>query len=136
MKKIVLNGRSIVRGVAEGEALVTKDPITFAELDPKTGVLATSGELRDKSLTGKILVFPTGGFCTGGTYVLYESSRCGTAPLGLIIVKVDPISALGAILAKIPAIDRTDRNPFEVIETGDHVRMDADKGIIEVTKRS
>jgi predicted aconitase with swiveling domain len=123
--------------VAEGEALVTNDTIMFSEVDAATGVLPVTGhELMDECLAGKILVFPSGGPCTGSSYVLYELSKRGVAPSGLVNVNVEPISTVGAILAKIPMIDRTDRNPLEFIESGDHVVMDGDSGTIEVTKRS
>ena len=33
------------------------------------------------------------------------------------------------------AVTGLDRNPLEVIETGDWVRVDADNGTVEVTKK-
>jgi hypothetical protein len=36
---------------------------------------------------------------------------------------------------KVPAITDFDRDPTEVIETGDYVRVDGDNGIVEVRKR-
>ena len=136
MEKIILKGNTIVGGKAEGNALVTRDTIMFSEVDAETGVLPVSGhELMDQSLAGRILVFPSGGPCTGSSYVLYELAKKGLAPAGLINIKVEPISTMGAILAKIPMMDRTDKNPLEVIKTGDYIRMDADLGVIEVHRR-
>jgi predicted aconitase with swiveling domain len=42
--------------------------------------------------------------------------------------------ALGAVVMRIPAITDFDRNPLEVIETGDWVVVDADRGVVEVRK--
>jgi predicted aconitase with swiveling domain len=42
--------------------------------------------------------------------------------------------ARGAVVTHAPAVTDFDRDPLEVIETGDWVRVDADQGIIEVTK--
>jgi hypothetical protein len=43
--------------------------------------------------------------------------------------------AAGAALGNIPLVDRLDQNPLEVIRTGDWVRIDADKGIVAVTRK-
>jgi predicted aconitase with swiveling domain len=40
-----------------------------------------------------------------------------------------------AIVLDIPLVDRLDKNPCEVIETGDYVRVDGAKGVVEVTKK-
>jgi predicted aconitase with swiveling domain len=44
--------------------------------------------------------------------------------------------ALGAVVTRVPAMTDFDRDPLEVIETGDWVKVDADKGVVEVTKRA
>ena len=46
-----------------------------------------------------------------------------------------PVWAALAIVLKIPLVDRLDKNPCEVIETGDYVKVDGAKGIVEVTKK-
>jgi predicted aconitase with swiveling domain len=43
--------------------------------------------------------------------------------------------ALGAVVTRAPAVTDFDRDPLEVIETGDWVKVDADNGIVEVTKK-
>ena len=42
--------------------------------------------------------------------------------------------ALGAVVMRIPAITDFDRDPLDIIETGDWVRVDADRGVVEVRK--
>jgi hypothetical protein len=37
--------------------------------------------------------------------------------------------------SRAPAITALDQDPLSVIETGDWVRVDADRGVVEVTKR-
>ena len=58
-KKIVLRGRKIVGGFAEGEGIVTKDTISgFDGIKPITGVIVEGRhELRGQSFKGKVLVF-------------------------------------------------------------------------------
>lgn len=43
--------------------------------------------------------------------------------------------ALGAVVMRAPAVTDLDQDPLNVIETGDWVTVDADKGIVEVTKK-
>ena len=56
----VLKGRKVVGGVAEGEALVTRQTISgWGGINPMLGtVTETRHELRGQSFKDKILVFP------------------------------------------------------------------------------
>jgi hypothetical protein len=45
-----------------------------------------------------------------------------------------PVWVTMAIIIDIPLVDRLNKNPCEVIETGDWVRVDAQRGTVEVTK--
>jgi len=65
---------------------------------------------------------------------IYDAKR-KTAPLAMINVEAEPIIAVGAAMGNIPLVDRLDKNPLEVIATGDHVRIDGDQGIVEITKK-
>jgi predicted aconitase with swiveling domain len=58
-----------------------------------------------------------------------------TAPKALIFNNVASKAALSAVLLHAPAITSLDKNPLEVISTGDWVKVDADNGIVEVTKK-
>ena len=59
-KTIVLHGRKVVGGVAEGEALVTRDTISgWGGIHALSGtVIETRHELRGVSYKDKILVLP------------------------------------------------------------------------------
>ena len=138
--KIIMKGRKINGGLAEGKALVTKLPFGFTHgVDPVTGEITdVRHDLRGENLRGKVLVFPYGkSSSSGGLYIL-EAARCGNAPAALINVETEPVIGAGFIMAdliynkKIPVIDRLDQNPTEVIKTGDYVKVDGDKGTVEV----
>jgi predicted aconitase with swiveling domain len=135
--KIVLRGRKVIGGWAEGEAVVTKEPVSFlGGVNPDKGVVVERGhELEGQSITGKIFVFPRGKGSTAGPYIIYAMAKRKTAPVAMINVEAEPIIAVGAAMGNIPLVDRLDKNPLEVIATGDHVRMDGDQGIVEITKR-
>ncbi|MHA1577483.1 MAG: DUF126 domain-containing protein [Candidatus Thorarchaeota archaeon] len=124
-------GRKIFGGVTEGEVLATSEDISFyGGCDPETGVIVEKGhELEGQSVSGKILVFPTGKGSTVGSYVLYALSKAGKAPLAIINQSTDPVVAVGCIISEIPAVDQID---IEELKTGEKVRVDADKGVITV----
>ena len=42
---------------------------------------------------------------------------------------------VGAVVTRAPAVTDLDQDPLKIIETGDWVKVDADNGIVEVTKR-
>ena len=140
MRKIVLRGHKGIEGKAEGEALVTKNPINlFADVDPVTGKViskATLPDLYGKSIAGKVLVFPTGKGGTWSVWWLAELAERGVGPKAMINVRSHPIFVHAAIVSKVPLVDRLDKNPLEIIETGDYVRVDAKQGIIEVEKKN
>jgi predicted aconitase with swiveling domain len=135
--KIVLRGRKVIGGLAEGEAVVTKEPVSFlGGVNPDKGVVVERGhELEGQSITGKIFVFPHGKGSTAGPYIIYAMAKRKTAPAAMINVEAEPIIAVGAAMGNIPLMDRLEKNPLEVIATGDHVRMDGDQGIVEITKK-
>ena len=134
--KITLRGRKVIGGLAEGEAVVTKEPVSFlGGVNPDKGIVVERGhELEGQSITGKVFVFPHGKGSTAGPYIIYAMARRKTAPVAMINVEAEPIIAVGAAMGNIPMVDRLDKNPLEVIATGDRVRMDGDQGIVEITK--
>ena len=137
MAEIILKGHKVVGGVAEGEALVSKEPISFmGGVNPNTGILAEkTHELVGKKITGKILVYPTGKGSTGGSYRLYDMSVQKTAPAAIINLYAEPITAIGAIMGSIPMMDKLSDDPTKVIETGDWVRVEASEGRVVIRKK-
>jgi predicted aconitase with swiveling domain len=136
--KIILKGRKVIGGHAEGEAIVSKQPISFlGGVNPNLGTVVERGhELEGKCVTGKILIFPHGKGSTSGPYIIYAMAKRKTAPLAMINVEAEPIIAVGAAMGNIPFVDKLDKNPLEIIASGDHVRMDGDKGIVEIIKKA
>jgi predicted aconitase with swiveling domain len=135
---IVLRGRGIVGGVAEGEALVTKETISgWGGMNPMKGtIIETRHELRGVSFTDKILVFPGAKGSSGWSVMFHTARLAGTAPKALVFNEMTTKVALGAVVMRIPSVTDLDRDPLDLIETGDWVRVDGDKGTVEVTKRS
>ena len=126
-----LEGRKIALGNAEGEALVSTQPISFyGGVDPDTGkVTERKHDLEGESITGKILVFPRGAGSTVGSYTMYRLKKQGTAPLAIILGECEPIVAVGAIISEIPCVDKID---ISKIKTGMKLKVDATNGIVEI----
>jgi uncharacterized protein len=137
-EKLVLKGRKIVKGKASGEAVVTKEAISFnGGVDNMTGIVTEPGhELEGVNIAGKVLVFLTGKGSTGGSYKIYDMVSRGTAPVAFIQVSPEGITTVGAIIGEIPVIAGLDQDPTRAICNGDFVEMDADAGIVTVTRRS
>lgn len=131
---MILKGHTINPGYAEGEAIVTTIPFSFlGELDPSTGkVPSPSHELFGQTLSGKILVFPTGKGSSGGPTIAWKAMKAGNSPKAIICIEAEPVVAAAAIIAGIPMVDRLNRNPLEVIKTGDYVKINATEGFVEI----
>lgn len=135
--KIMLRGRRIVGGVAEGEALVTREAISgWGGIDPRTGtVIETRHELRGQSFKDKVLVFPGAKGSSGWSHYFHLARLSGAAPRAMLYTKTNTKVALGAVVTHAPALTDFDGDPLSMIETGDWVRVDGDAGIVEITKK-
>lgn len=138
MRKIILYGRKVVGGCAEGEAMVTKDTISgWGGIDPMRGtIIERRHELKGQSFKGKVLVFPGAKGSSGWSGTFHIARLVGAVPKALIFKEMTTKVALGAVIMHTPAVTALDQDPLRVIESGDWVKVDADKGIVEVTKRA
>ena len=128
---MILKGRKIIGGEAEGEAITSTEGISFyGSVDVKSGkVVEKDHPLEGQCITGKVLVFPSGKGSTVGSYVIYDMKKQGTAPAAIINKEIETIVAVGAIISDIPCVDRIE---IEKIKNGDRVKVNADEGIVEV----
>ena len=136
-KTIVLKGRKVVGGIAEGEARVTRDRVSgWGGIDSRTGtIVETRHELRGVSFAGKVLVFPGAKGSSGWSNAFHLTRSMGVAPAAMLFNEMTTKIALGAVVTRAPAVTDFDRDPLTVIETGDWVKVDGDRGIVEVTKK-
>jgi predicted aconitase with swiveling domain len=136
IKKIILKGRKVIGGIAEGEALVSRKPLMgWGNVNVKGGFTTERNHpLFEVPFKGKVLVFsePRG----SGGFVGYGRTReFGTHPAAFIYRKGNNLTVFAAMNMKVPTVTDFDQDPLAVIETGDYVRVDGDNGIVEVTKR-
>ncbi len=144
-KKIILKGHKGIGGTAEGEALVTKNALSYI-FDvggiwekPMSAKVTNKTEMADwygHDLANKVLVFPTGRGGIFSTALLMGLAKKGLGPKAMINIKTHPVFAYASIVLDIPTVDGLDKDPLKIIETGDWVKVDAKKGIVEVTKKT
>jgi predicted aconitase with swiveling domain len=137
-RTIVLRGRKVVGGCAEGEALVTRQTISgWGGIDPMTGtIIETRHELRGKSFKDKVLVFPGAKGSSGWSVAFHTTRLAGCAPKALVFNLMNTKVALGAVVMRAPSVTGFDQDPLDIIETGDWVKVDGDRGIVEVIKKA
>jgi len=126
-----LSGRKIYKGKTKGKTMVTKEGISFyGGVDSDTGIVVEVGhELEGQSVSGKILVFPTGKGSTVGSYTMYRMKKNNTAPLAIINEKIDTIIAVGCIISEIPCVDMIDIN---LIKNEQEVVVNGSEGTVEI----
>ena len=137
-KTLELQGKKVVQGtgVARGKALVARETICFwGEYDPIKGrVNKPDSPIYGENFRDKILIIESTKGSSGNIMAFKLSRLEGNAPAGMIVTNVDALGVFGAIVADVPTVVVTEQDPFDLIETGDWVEMDAAKGRIVVKK--
>jgi predicted aconitase with swiveling domain len=121
----------------EGVALVSSEGFSPRyDLDRWSGLITKPGhKLEGQNIRDKILFFPTakGGIAAG--WAFYDIRNKGFAPKALVFGVTNPVMVQGAVFANIPITEGWSRNPLECIETGDLVRVDPARKVIELLRR-
>lgn len=135
-KQFVFHCHKISEGTATGAALVSKDKLNFYMVDPETGKVVDRGHsIEGKNVAGTVLIFPGG---KGSSVVmadgLYQLTIANRAPKAMIIEEPETVLVASAIVMDIPLVDRVDPLFYETVADGDQIELDADKGVIVVTK--
>ena len=131
-----LKGRTIAPGTAEGEALVTHEPLSFwGGYDFKTGTIIDKHHpLAGVCAAGRVLVVPFSKGSSTTTAVLLEAVRAGTAPAAMLTNGADSFFALASIVAAVmynksfPVV-ALDPEDFNRLESGMRLTVEA-SGIV------
>ena len=131
-----LHGRKVAPGCASGAALVADATLSFwGEVDAVTGrIIAVGHPLEGVSLAGRVLVIRSTKGSSGTPMIFGLAKLERVAPAALINVEVDALAALACIVHHIPLVTDLDADPLHEIATGDLVEVDADRGVVRVTK--
>jgi predicted aconitase with swiveling domain len=98
---VAFQGRVLVAGDAAGPALVLEAPLSlWGGMDPHTGRLTDHHHPQlGATITGRVLVMPSGRGSSSSSSVLAEAIRLGTAPVAILLSEPDEILVLGALVA-------------------------------------
>lgn len=131
-----LKGREINRGTVEGKAIVVETPFSFTgDFDIATGTLAIKDHpLFGQKIANSILVIPLGKGAVNAPIALYNAHKTGNAPVGIICRKADPLTVECAMTVDIPIMDSFDKDPIEEINSGDHIEMRTEEGVVVITR--
>lgn len=123
---MIMKGRAISPGRAEGEAITYGEAFSFlGGADGSTGDL----HVRDGNIAGKVFLFPNGKGSTVGSYVVYDLKVHGKAPLALVNRSAETIVTTGAVISSVPMVDGVD---VSLVRDGDDVAVDGDAGTVEI----
>jgi uncharacterized protein len=139
---VELQARALVAGAAAGPALVLEAPLSlWGGMDPHTGRLSDHHHPQfGATLSGRILVMPSGRGSSSSSSVLAEAIRLGTAPLAIVLAQPDEILVLGALVAEhlyartCPILVLPEATA-RAIATGDRVEVDGDRVRVTAVRR-
>lgn len=124
----------VVGGVAEGPALVADTRISFwGGFDPASGEIVEVGSpFEGMNIAGKVLVFRSTKGSSGTSLMLRLAKMAGNAPAAFVNIELDELSTLACVALGLPLVTDLDVDPFEALQTGDIVRIDAEASTIQV----
>lgn len=134
---LALKGRGVVAGVAEGEALVTRQTISgFGGMNPMTGeITERRHELVGQSFAGKVLIFRGAKGSSGWASNFQTARLAGAGPLAIVFNELTTKIALGAVVLRVPAVTDLEQDPLGRVRSGDWVRVDGDAGVLTIIRR-
>ncbi|MCS7140850.1 MAG: DUF126 domain-containing protein [Candidatus Nitrosocaldus sp.] len=97
--------KGIVKGYAEGHALVSREPINLLSIDAQGRINDSTHTLNGRSVSGTILVFPNAVGSSVGAYRLYAAKVNGNAPRAVVCARADIITASACAISNIPLVE-------------------------------
>ena len=123
--------------VVEGEALVSEEGFSPRyDLDRWTGVITKPGHhLEGECIRDRICFFPTakGGIAAG--WAFYDIKWKKLAPKALVFGVTNPVMVQGAVFAGITITEGWTPHPRDLVKSGDWVRVDPARKVIELIKK-
>ena len=137
MSNFIIRGRGAIGGIAEGTALVSREPIQgWGGVDEKTGFIIETGHpFEGLSIKGSIMFLSGGKGSTGWSCHFHAAKVNNVGPCAMVFSKIDSRTGVAAAVLNIPVVTDLEEDPFNLIETGDWVKVDGNNGIIEVTTK-
>ncbi|MEA2877928.1 MAG: hypothetical protein QOF14_3124 [Hyphomicrobiales bacterium] len=135
---IVLKCHRGIGPAVTGSALVADDNFSARyDLDREKGIFSRPAhKLHGQSYVGRILVLVTAKGGVASAWMLRDMTARNMAPKAIIFDRANTILAQGAAFAGMTMVDRFEAgNPVGLIQTGDDVRIEPDKGLVTILNR-
>lgn len=140
MEKVILQGRGVIPGIVEGEALVCANSITgWGGIDPETGEIKDYENVhKGRSIKGTVLIMPGSKGSNGWSCYFGAARVAGAAPKGWAFSKIDSSAGVASAVMQIPTVVdfNKEEDPCLCVKTGDYVRLDGNKGTLEIIRRA
>jgi len=136
---IVLKCHRGIGPVVTGSALVGDDNFSARyDLDREKGIFSRPAhKLHGQSYVGRILVLVTAKGGVASAWMLREMTARNMAPKAIVFDRANTILAQGAAFAGMTMVDRFEAgNPVGLIQNGDEVRIEPDKGLVTILNRN
>lgn len=96
----MVTGRVLAAGDGRGRGIVLTAPLSlWGGVDVGAQIVERRHPQFGESLRGRVVVMEGGKGSSSGSSVLAEMVRLGTAPAGIVVSRVDPILAVGSLVA-------------------------------------
>lgn len=123
--------------VVEGEALVSSEGFSPRyDLDRWSGLISRPGHaLEGHNIRDRILITPSakGGIAAG--WAFYDIRAKGIAPKAFVFGVTNPVMVQGAVFAGITITEGWSSSPYDIIRTGDWVRVDPGNKTLTLLRR-
>lgn len=134
MRAAVTASRVLVDGSASAAVLYLAEPLSFwGGFDAETGAITdVHHPQHGTTVTGTVLVMPSGRGSSSSSSVLAEAIRARTAPAAIVLAEADPIVALGAIVADelygvtVPVVVVDDERAFREVASFGSASIEGD----------
>lgn len=124
--------------VVKGEALVSAEGFSPRyDLDRWSGLISRPGHaLEGHNIKDKILITPSakGGIAAG--WAFYDMKHKGIAPKAFVFGVTNPVMVQGAVFAGITITEGWSTSPYDLIKTGDIVRVDPVRRTVSIVRKA
>lgn len=124
--------------VVEGQALISTEGFSPRyDLDRWSGLISRPGHaLEGHNIRDKILITPSakGGIAAG--WAFYDIRHKGIAPKAFVFGVTNPVMVQGAVFAGITITEGWSKSPYDMIATGDIVRVDPARRIVSIVRKA
>jgi len=128
---MIIRGRGLTEGAAEGHILVSSSPISFETVVEKdTGkIIDRNNELFGQSIKDRVIAFPRSAGNEGDVETLRMLKQNDCAPRAIVMEECDE-SLQGAVTqVKIPLVDKID---LTLLRSDDEVVVQGAEGLVEI----